>query len=141
MQAYVADVLHRSIQSTALHVLGGIVRYIESYIHHNRIGVLVELEIPDQITALCSEFTDLARDIAMHIAATNPTGLDKTSVLNVIPVQFRAEIEDISEEALLEQAWIRDPSITVRELIENVSSILKTPIRVTRFCRYDANDS
>jgi len=117
------------------------VRYVESYIHHNRIGVLVELETPDLITVQCEEFIDLAKDIAMHIAATNPTGIDKTSALNVIPIQFKAGIEDLSEEALLEQAWIRDPSITVRELIGRVSTTLKTPIKVTRFCRYDEDDT
>ncbi|CAN0473979.1 unnamed protein product [Discosporangium mesarthrocarpum] len=77
----------------------------------------------------------------MHIAATNPYGIDKSSALYVIPIQFKTGIEDFSEGALLEQAWIKDPTLTVRDLIGNVSKKLKTPIRVTRFCRYGADDT
>ncbi len=116
-------------------------RYIESYMHHNNIAVLVEFETPDSITFSCSEFTDLAKDIAMQITATNPTGIDTPSMLNVIPIQFQSGKTDLTEEALLDQPWIKDPSITVRELIAQVSALLKTPIRITRFCRYDVDDT
>lgn len=116
-------------------------RYVESYMHHNQIAVLVELETQDIITTRCSEFTDLATDIAMHIAATNPAGLDNNAMENVIPLKFQGRDIDLAEEALLNQAWIKDPSISVRELIENVSKKLETSIRVARFCRFDVNDT
>ena len=115
-------------------------RYIESYVHLNKIGVLVEFDIPDLITLGSEEFQQLARDIAMHIAAANPTGIDANSMFNVIPVQFREGQTGISAEALLEQAWIKDPGIRIGDLIDRVSRDLRAAIRVTRFARYSVDD-
>ncbi len=47
-------------------------RHIESYIHHNRIGVLLGLYTPDDMAVRTREFKSLALDLAMQIAASNP---------------------------------------------------------------------
>jgi elongation factor Ts len=115
-------------------------RYIETYLHQNRIGVLVEFDTPYEITLASAEFQELAKDIAMHIAAADPTGIDANSMLNVIPVKFREGQTGTAAEALLEQNWIKDPRIRIGDLIDEVSAELKTPIRVTRFARYSIDD-
>ncbi len=115
-------------------------KFIESYLHLNRIGVLVEFDTPYEITLASAEFQELARDIAMHIAAADPTGIDANSMLNVIPVKFREGQTGISAEALLEQAWIKEPGMRIADLIDQVSRELQTPIQVTRFVRYAIDD-
>lgn len=116
-------------------------RYIESYLHHNEIGVLIELETPDEITLRCQEFKDLAMDLALQIVATDPLGIDSRDMRNVIPARFRQEESPVANEALLDQAWIKDPSITVREMLQKVEEVLKTPIRIRRFTRYATNET
>jgi translation elongation factor EF-Ts len=92
-------------------------RYIESYVHKTRVGVLLELEADAESARENDEFRELARDLVLQVAA----GKAKTP----------------SE--LLEQKFIKDPEQLVSHRIYVVSTILKTPIRVTRFARYDAD--
>ena len=99
-------------------------RYIESYIHHNRIGVLLELYTPDDIAVRTREFKSLALDLAMQIAASNPAGVSDEAA------------NEGDTESLMEQAWIKDPSMSVRDLLESVSKVLQAEIRIVRFVRY-----
>jgi len=92
-------------------------RYIESYVHKSRVGVLLELEIDTDSAAATDEFRQLARDLVLQIAATKP----KTS------------------DELLKQGFIKDPEQTVSHRIYVVSTLLNVPIRITRFVRYDAD--
>ncbi len=92
-------------------------RYIESYLHSTRLGVLLELEADDESAREHDEFRWLARDLVLQVAA----GKAK------------------SPSELLEQRLMKDPEQLVSHRIYVVSTILKTPIRVTRFVRYDAD--
>jgi elongation factor Ts len=116
-------------------------RYIESYLHQRRIGVLVEFETPYNSTLQSDEFQTLAHDIAMHIVATNPLGIDREKMLRAIPVALRPDATDVEERALLQQAFIKNPAITISELIEETSQALDTTISVTRFVRFDVDDN
>ncbi len=92
------------------------VGYITSYVHQDsRIGVLVELWCQTDFVARNSMFQKLAHEIALQIAAMNPKDLDE----------------------LLEQQYIRDPSKTIEELINENIAVLKEKIRIGRFCRYE----
>lgn len=117
-----------------------IVRYIETYLHQNRIAVMLELETPDAITVRCKEFRELAKDLTLQIAATDPVGIDSKHMLNVIPIQFKGEESSVTNEALLDQDWIKEPTITVGELLHRVEEQLGTSIRITRFSRYGVDD-
>jgi elongation factor Ts len=90
--------------------------YIESYVHNGRIGVLVELDVSDSIVTRIDGFTSLAKDIAMHIAAEAPASVAE----------------------LLLQQFVKDPSLTVGQLISKAANELREQIAVRRFVRWDS---
>jgi elongation factor Ts len=104
---------------------------IEPYIHgEGRIGVLVELNCETDFVARTPDFKQLAHDIAMQIAATNPPSVGN---------------EDGSESAevdpdnlpLLKQPFIKDPSRTVADLIRDVASTTRENVVLKRFTRFE----
>ena len=103
---------------------------VQSYIHPgNRIGTLVEVNCETDFVARTDEFQELARDIAMQIAAMSPKYIDRESV-----PEDETDVED--EEILLSQAFIKDPSITVDELIQQTNSKTGENIKIRRFQRF-----
>ncbi len=133
---------------------------VTSYIHHGgRIGVLVELNCETDFVANTDGFQTLARDIAMHVAASDPIAvatedLDASVVererkvfmgqvaLEGKPEHIRDRIVDgklakfYRERVLLEQAYVKDPDRSVGELITEVSARTGEKIRVARFSRF-----
>lgn len=104
---------------------------IASYIHSDkRIGVLVELLCETDFVAKNNEFQELGDDIAMHIAALNPSSREAGDNEN-------EEGAPDEEASLLEQDFVKEPEITVRELIERSIQKLGENIRVSRFVRYE----
>jgi len=98
-------------------------RYIKSYTHHNnQIGVLVEFESDDDYTIRTDEFLSFANEIAMHIAACNPG--ESTTDYKIL--------------ALMDQQFVKDESVTVRDYIDKISRELQSNIRVLRYIRYSA---
>jgi translation elongation factor EF-Ts len=92
-------------------------RYIESYVHKSQVGVLLELEVGADSATDSDEFRQLAHDLVLQIAGGKPK----------------------SPGELLEQPFIKDPEQVVSHRLYVVSTSLKTPIRITRFVRYDAS--
>lgn len=88
---------------------------IESYIHNERVGVLLELRCETDFVARADVFRNLAHELAMQIAAMNPENM----------------------ELLFNQPYIKDESITVSELIKRGIATLGENIKVERFCRYE----
>lgn len=89
---------------------------IESYIHANgKIGVLLEIKCETDFVAKNSEFKELAHDIAMHIAGMNS--------------------QDI--EVLMTEPFIKDPSITVKDLIDAKIGKLGENIKIGKFIRFE----
>ena len=107
---------------------------IEAYIHSgSRIGALVEVNCETDFVAHTDDFRDLAKNLAMQIAAMSPLYIDRDS----IPEDAPENAEDVGEEQLLlDQAFIRDPSITIRELIDLTNAKTGENIRVNRFSRF-----
>ncbi|HZR18675.1 MAG TPA: hypothetical protein VFE51_15390 [Verrucomicrobiae bacterium] len=91
-------------------------RYVESYVHKAQVGVLLELEADADSARESDEFRQLAKDLVLQVAAGKPK----------------------SPSELLEQRFIKDQEQSVSHRIYVVSTALKTPIRITRFVRYDA---
>lgn len=87
---------------------------VVSYLHNDRIGVLLEIHCETDFVARLEDFRTLARDIGMQIAAMEP--------------------EDV--ESLLKQPYIRDEKITVADFIKGVIARTGENIRVEKFCRY-----
>jgi elongation factor Ts len=104
---------------------------VESYIHGaGRIGALVEVRCETDFVARTDTFKELARDIAMHIAAMNPLGL----VVEDVPADASGKPED---QALLTQAFIKDSSQTIGALVQVAIGQTGENIRIARFARFE----
>lgn len=133
---------------------------IASYVHHGgRIGVLVELNCETDFVANTDDFRTLARDVAMHVAASDPIAVETADVDSEVVDRERAvfaqqverdgkpeHIRDrivqgklakfYRERVLLEQTYIKDPDRSVGDLITEVSARTGEKIRVARFSRF-----
>lgn len=89
--------------------------FLESYIHNNRVGVLLELRCETDFVARSEPFKELAHNLVMHIAAMNPASLEE----------------------LMRQAYVKDEKITVENLIKGVIAKTGENIQIARFCRYE----
>ncbi len=107
---------------------------IESYIHSGaRIGALVELNCETDFVARTADFHGLANNLAMQIAAMSPTYVDESDV----PEGERA---DIAQDCLMQQPFIRDPSKTVQDMVNEMVGKLGENIRVRRFKRFSLGE-
>ncbi|MBM32373.1 MAG: elongation factor Ts [Chloroflexi bacterium] len=105
---------------------------VQSYIHTGgRIGALVEVKCETDFVARTKEFLDLSKNLAMQIAAMNPVYVDR----NNVPDDEKDDFS--SEKILLEQAFIRDQSLTVEDIIKEVVSKVGENIIISKFQRFD----
>ena len=138
---------------------------IGTYIHPvgNKIGVLIKLTTSSNIPL--NELEELAKNIAMHIAASQPQPeyIDSTTIpKNIIENERRIELgkEDLakkpkeiaekivqgrlekilSQRCLMSQPYIKDPNITIEKLIKEKSKQLNSDIKVARFVRYNVGE-
>jgi elongation factor Ts len=132
---------------------------VASYIHAGgKIGVLVEVNSETDFVARNPRFADLARDIAMHVAAMSPEYLDRQSVpadlVERLRAEFRAAVPpnkpaDVAdkivdgklnkwfeEHCLLDQAFVKDDSLSIGELVHAAVGTLGEKISVRRFTKY-----
>ncbi|MCD6096953.1 elongation factor Ts [bacterium] len=131
---------------------------ISAYIHSNKkIGVLVELLCETDFVARLPEFEELAHEIALQVAATNPLWLSKDDVPEEVKQEQKAfflqeidankppEIKEkilqgkleqfYKQNCLLSQPYIKDDKITVEDLIKQKIGVLKENIKVGKFVR------
>jgi elongation factor Ts len=109
---------------------------VESYIHAGgRIGVLVELNCETDFVARTDSFRDLARNVAMQIAAMNPLALDVDGVPDDVPADQR------EQHALLTQTFIKEPDKSIRDLVEGVIAQTGENVRIARFARYELGEA
>lgn len=88
---------------------------LETYIHNGRVGVMLEMRCETDFVARNEVFKELAHNIAMHIAAMNP--------------------EDVG--GLLAQEYVKNPTITVEELVKEAIGKIGENMRVAKFCRFE----
>lgn len=110
---------------------------IEVYVHQgNKIGVLLEVDCETDFVARNSDFAQFTKDISMQIAACNPLCIEKEDV----PKKDLAEVEDkeefYKEKCLLEQVFIKDPSITIKDYLGSLIAKMDENIVIRRFTRY-----
>jgi elongation factor Ts len=88
---------------------------VSAYIHSTKnIGAMVELDSESDFVSKNEDFVTLAHDIAMHVSATNPETL----------------------EALLAEAFIKDPEKTIKQLIDSATQKFGERIELVRFTRF-----
>lgn len=132
---------------------------IGAYIHNGKIGVMVEVGCETDFVARNPDFQTLVKDVAMHIAASDPRFISKDDVTpevlaserEIYKEQARAtgKPENVldkivegrmskyySEACLLEQPFVKDPSVSVRDHIAAHIQKIGENIQVRRFIRY-----
>lgn len=138
---------------------------VYSYIHAGgRLGVLVELNCETDFVANTEGFIELAHNIAMQIAATNPVALDRDSIDesivvreknifmeqaksqgkpdNIIEKMVEGRINKFYQEScLMDQTYIKDPDKKVYDLITETISTLGENISINRYIRFAIGES
>jgi len=134
---------------------------IGHYIHHNgRVGVILELNCETDFVARNEVFQNLARDLAMHIAMMNPRyvsaeeipaeELEKERQIYIQAALNEGKPQPIAEKiaegrlkkyleevALLEQPFVKDDKVKVKELLQQAIAKTGENIVVRRFCRLE----
>jgi elongation factor Ts len=104
---------------------------VEAYIHgQGRIGAMVEVQCETDFVARTDAFKQLAKDVAMQVAAMSPVALT--------PEEVPADAPGTPEEsALLTQAFIRDGSKTIGDLVQEIIAQTGENVRIARFSRFE----
>jgi elongation factor Ts len=138
---------------------------IQSYIHMTgKLGVLVEVNCETDFVAKNEDFKEFAKNIAMHIAATNPLGitpedisqeiiekekeiyraqaLDMGKPENVVDKIVEGKLKKFYEEScLLNQPYVRDTDISIADLLNQMIAKIGENISIKRFVRYQIGES
>lgn len=107
---------------------------VNSYIHSGgRIGAMVEVNCETDFVARTDDFKTLAHDLAMQVAAMAPTYVDSTDIPE------RAD-GNAHEACLMQQPYIKDPTKTVQDLVNEMVGKLGENVRVRRFSRFSLGE-
>ncbi|QUH20807.1 translation elongation factor Ts [Alkaliphilus sp. B6464] len=136
---------------------------VEAYIHGGRIGVLVEVNSETDFVAKNQEFKDFVKDVALQVAAANPQYVSRDQVdqemiekekeilkkqaLNegkpekIVDKMVEGRIEKFYKEiCLLEQPFVKNPDVTIGELLTEKISKIGENITIRRFTRYEVGE-
>ncbi len=133
---------------------------IETYIHAGgKLGVMVELGCETDFVAKTDTFREFARDVAMHIAASSPVAISREEVpeellvrekeiyiqqaiesgkpANIAEKMVVGKVEKfLAEICLLEQKYVKNPDLTVQDLLNEVVGKMGENISIKRFARF-----
>jgi len=137
---------------------------IEAYLHHSgKVGVLVEVICNTDFAADSREFRQFTRDLAMQVAASKPRYLspdvvpaadleaEKAIYLKQIekegkPAQIMEKIVEgrlkkfLDENCLVKQPFIKDPTLSIEDLLGNLRSKTGENVQIKRFCRFEVGE-
>ena len=138
---------------------------IQSYIHMNgKLGVLVEVNCETDFVAKNEDFQDFTKNLAMHIAATNPLGIAPEDISqeiiekekeiyraqalemgkpeNVVDKIVEGKLNKFYEEnCLLNQPYVRDTDMSIADLLNELIAKIGENISIKRFVRYQIGES
>jgi len=164
------EILRKKGKATALKKAGRITKQgaIESYIHMGgKIGVLLEINCESDFVSRNDAFKQLSRNVAMQIAAAKPNYVrpeevpeniiakereifkeqlmssekDKNKPENVLEKIIENKLQKFFEDScLLEQPFIKDPKVKVKDLIEQSIATMGENLVVRRFSRYQLGE-
>jgi elongation factor Ts len=133
---------------------------IECYIHAGgKLGVMVEVGCETDFVAKTDSFIEFAKNVAMHIAAINPVSIKREDVLpellarekdiyvkqaqdtgkpaNIVEKIVAGKIEKFySDSCLLEQQYVKNPDLTIQDLLNELIASLGENITIKRFARF-----
>jgi len=137
---------------------------VQSYIHMGgKLGVMVEVNCETDFVAKNEDFLNFAKNIAMHIAATNPLGIRPEDVSaevvnrekeiyqaqalemgkpeNVIPKIVEGKMTKFfKDNCLLNQTYVRNPELSVEDLLNELIAKIGENISIRRFARYQTGE-
>jgi elongation factor Ts len=137
---------------------------VQSYIHMGgKLGVMVEVNCETDFVAKNEDFLAFAKNIAMHIAATNPLGIRAEDVAeeivnrekeiyqaqalemgkpeNVVPKIVEGKMNKFfKDNCLLNQPYVRDPELSVEDLLNELIAKIGENISIRRFARYQTGE-
>ena len=137
---------------------------IQSYVHMGgKIGVLVQVNCETDFSAKTEDFTSFTKNLAMHIAATSPIAISPENLPSEIVEGekeiYRAQVSQsgkgekvvekivegklkkfFSEVCLLNQVYVRDPSMTIQDLLNELKAKTGENIIVKRFVRFQLGE-
>jgi elongation factor Ts len=138
---------------------------IQTYMHHNgRLGVMVEVNSETDFVARNEQFKKFAKDLALHIANAGPRYLNREDVPQV-EIDHEREIQRgrtlnegkkeavvdkivdgrmdkwYEEVVLMEQPWLHDDTLKVRDVLTNLIAEIKENIVIRRFARFALGES
>lgn len=114
---------------------------IEAYVHlGNKIGVLLEVNCESDFVTRNAEFCQFTKDIAMQVAACSPLYIKKEDVPKEVLENEKDKEEFSKNNCLLEQAFIKDPSITVKDYLGSLVAKIGENIIIRRFTRYKVGE-
>ena len=104
---------------------------VQTYVHHDgRLGALVEINCETDFVARTEDFTKLAQNIALQVAATNPTYVASED----IPKDAEGDAKEL---CLLLQPFVRDESMTVADMVKETIRRTGENIRIRRFACFE----
>lgn len=133
---------------------------VHAYIHAGgRLGVLLEVNCETDFAGKSEDFQEFVKNIAMHIAAANPYGIQREDIPqevldreraiymdqaresgkpeNILEKMVEGKMRKFYEEAvLMEQAYVKDPNITVQDYLNELVAKIGEKIVIRRFTRY-----
>jgi len=133
---------------------------VHAYIHGaGRMGVLVEVNCETDFAAKSEDFVEFAKNIAMHIAASSPMGVEREHIPqdviereqaiclaqaresgkpeNILEKMVEGKMRKFYEEVvLLEQKYVKDPDRTVQDYLNELTAKIGEKIIIRRFSRY-----
>jgi elongation factor Ts len=136
---------------------------IGSYIHNGKIGVMVEINCETDFVAKSDDFTTFAKDVAMHIAASNPIFLAASDIdesyknreaeiyaqqlkeqgkpEKMIPGIVKGKLDKMaSEVCLLEQKFVKNPDVSIQDLVNELTMKIGEKISIRRFVKYNLGE-
>ena len=110
---------------------------MEAYIHHgNKIGVMVEVNCETDFVARSEDFCKFTRDVAIHIAASNPKYVKKEDITSLVLNKETDKEAYIKTNCLLSQAFVKEPGKSIQDLLNELVAKIGENIIIGRFVRY-----
>ena len=136
---------------------------IGSYIHGGKIGVLVEVNCETDFVAKNEDFQQFVRDVAMHIAAADPKFVTSDEMdegfknreaeiyaaqlkeqgkpENMIDKIVQGKLAKLAQEVcLVEQKWVKNPDLTIKDLMNEITLKIGEKIAIRRFVKFNLGE-
>jgi len=137
---------------------------VQAYIHPGgKIGVMVEVNCETDFSGKSKDFTDFVKNVSMHIAAANPISIDREGISSEVLTKekeiYSTQAKDsgkpdkiidkivegkikkyYSEVCLLEQAYVKNPDITIMDLLNELMAKTGENVIIKRFTRFQLGE-